>query len=71
MLTITAGRFFLISPLMEGSTFAHRTSLRFIDNILECGLSPFHGFVAASLKVSPLLKQKDGVDCMLRESQGR
>ena len=40
LLTITAGRFFLISPPTDGSKFTHQTSPLFIFDIFKGSFSP-------------------------------
>src|SRR3989304_9484767 len=57
LLMMTAGRFFLISPPMEGSKLIHQTSRRFMGYVLEGDLSPLYGlflplFVPCHLSVS-------------------
>src|SRR4030042_7141904 len=44
LLTITAGRFFLISPPTEGSKLTHQTSPLFMRYVLESCLGPIQGF---------------------------
>src|SRR5512143_3161388 len=41
---MTAGRFFLISPPMEGSKLTHQTSRRFMCDVLKGDLSPLYSF---------------------------